>query len=51
MKDTWQPLSDITSRLFAKLEADQRRVFERECERDGVKVAKQPKSEGQDARV
>lgn len=35
-KDTWESLGDITARLLAKLEEDQRRVFENECKRDGI---------------
>lgn len=35
-KDTWESLGDITARLFAKLEEDHRRVFERECKDEGI---------------
>lgn len=35
-QDTWQPIGDVAGRLLEKLEDEQRRVFERECKRDGV---------------
>lgn len=35
-KETWEQLGDVTARIMAKLEDDQRRVFETECKRDGV---------------
>lgn len=44
-KDTWESFGDITARLAAKLEEDQRRVFERECKRDGV-YSQQKRNEG-----
>lgn len=34
--ETWESLGDIAARLAAKLEEDNRRVFERECRDDGI---------------
>lgn len=34
--DHWKPIGSIAQRLVAELKAKQRRVFERECQSDGV---------------
>lgn len=36
----WQPLIDCTVRAIAKLEEDQRRKFELDCQRKGVEKVK-----------
>lgn len=35
-RDTWQPFGQISKDLVSRLEEQQRKVFERECQRDGV---------------
>lgn len=43
-KDTWEPLSEPTARILARWDEEQRRAFERLCERDGVTANQQRKS-------
>lgn len=39
-KDTWESLGDVTARVFARIEEDQRRIFEKTCRDDGVLTKK-----------
>lgn len=47
-KDTWEALSEPTARILARWDEEQRRAFERLCERDGVKqkTKVEPENEG-----
>jgi len=35
-KDNWKPIGDVAAQIVRRLEADERRVFIKECELDGV---------------
>jgi hypothetical protein len=50
-KDTWESLGDVTTRLMAKLEEEQRVLFLNLCRQDGIKPKVQTKGESEHARV
>lgn len=45
LDESWQPLSEITPKLLAKWDDEQRRFFRRNVEQDGIKVQSQQAAE------